>query len=215
VNGPGELRTVLGADRVMAILRYREGGDFAAAIEGLCRGGIRVLEITTDTPGAWNVAPKVPDGVLLGAGTVTTVEQVRRVADLGARFVVSPGFDPEVVAAAADRGLAPLPGVATGSEVLAARRAGVEFYKLFPAGALGTRYLRELRGPFGDLAFVPTGGITVDAIGAWLDAGAFAVALGSDLAGRAAPDSPASVEALATRASAALRHARAEQDPRP
>jgi len=111
------------------------------------------------------------------------------------------------VAAALEHGLDALPGVATGTEVLAARRAGARFFKLFPAGALGTDYLAQLRGPFGAEDFVPTGGIPIAQVGAWLRAGALAVALGGDLAGRTAPRSPEEIEAVAERARAALRQA--------
>ena len=204
-----ELEGALAADRIMAILRYRSGGDVLGAVDGLTAGGVRVLEITVDTPGMWaalEVAADRPD-LVVGAGTVTTVEQVRRVSDHGGRFVVSPGFDAEVVAAAHDLGLATLPGVATGTEVLAAAKAGVGLFKLFPAGPLGIDYLKALRGPFGTTSFVPTGGIGVDAVRSWLDAGALAVALGSDLAGRETPASATDVESLRLRAEAALRQA--------
>lgn len=204
-----DVAAALEAGRVMAILRYREGGDVSAAMAALADGGVRVIEVTVDTPGAWAAIEKQAQrsDLLLGAGTVTTTEQVRRVADLGGSFVVSPGFDAEVVEAAYDRGLAALPGVTTGTEVLAARRAGVELFKLFPAGALGTQYLVQLRGPFGNEAFVPTGGIAIAEVGAWLEAGAFAVALGSDLAGRVAPASAAEVDLLTARAEVAVEHA--------
>jgi 2-dehydro-3-deoxyphosphogluconate aldolase/(4S)-4-hydroxy-2-oxoglutarate aldolase len=203
------LREALGQDRVMAILRYREGGDITGAIEGLARGGVRVLEVTVDTPGAWTAIEQAASrpGLVVGGGTVTEAHQVARLAELGGRFVVSPGFDPDVVAAALEHGLEGLPGVATGTEVLAARRIGAEFFKLFPAGALGPQYLTQLRGPFGRESFVPTGGIGIDQIGTWLRAGAFAVALGSELAGRAAPADAGEIEALAERARGALRRA--------
>jgi 2-dehydro-3-deoxyphosphogluconate aldolase / (4S)-4-hydroxy-2-oxoglutarate aldolase len=210
-----QLRDALAADRVMAILRYRGGGDVLGAIEALHRGGVRVLEVTVDTPGCWDAiaaAARQPD-LVVGAGTVTTAEQARHVADLGARFVVSPGLDVDVLVAAHERGLATLPGVATGTEVLAAQRAGADVLKFFPAGGLGPRYLAELRGPFGGVDFVPTGGIRVDEVGAWLQAGALAVAFGSDLAGRQAPASAQEVDALATRAGLALRFARGEPAP--
>ena len=207
------LRDALGRDRLMAIIRYRDGGDVDGAIDGLTRGGVHVLEVTVDTPGAWTAierAAQRPD-LVVGAGTVTEPGEVERVAALGGRFVVSPGFDREVVRAALANGLEPLPGVATGTEVLAARRAGAQLFKLFPAGALGVRYLAELRGPFGAEPFVPTGGISLARIGDWLNAGAFAVALGGELAGRAAPASGEEIEALAERAHAALSLAGAAQ----
>lgn len=193
----------------MAILRYRDGGDITGAIKGLARGGLRVVEVTVDSPGAWAAieeAAALP-GLVVGAGTVTEAHQVERLASAGGRFIVSPGFAPDVVAAALEYGLEALPGVATGTEVLAARRVGVEFFKLFPAGALGPEYLTQLRGPFSHESFVPTGGIGFDQIGAWLRAGAFAVALGSALAGRTTPTGPAEIDALAERARGALRRA--------
>ncbi|MGH6653643.1 MAG: bifunctional 4-hydroxy-2-oxoglutarate aldolase/2-dehydro-3-deoxy-phosphogluconate aldolase [Actinocrinis sp.] len=205
-----ELRGALGRDRVMAILRYRDGGDVSGAINALADGGIRVLEVTVDTPGSWDAIERAaatrPD-VLVGAGTVTEVAQVRRLAAIGGRFVVSPGLDRDVVRAALDAGLEALPGVMTGTEVLAARKAGAQFFKLFPAGALGERYLKELRGPFGAESFVPTGGVSVARIRDWLGAGAFALALGGELAGRTAPNEEDDKVAMAERARTALRAA--------
>jgi 2-dehydro-3-deoxyphosphogluconate aldolase/(4S)-4-hydroxy-2-oxoglutarate aldolase len=209
-----ELRTALAADRVMAILRYRGGGDLVAAVDAIVAGGVRVLELTVDTPGAWDAIATTAarPGLFVGAGTVTTADQVTRLAELGGRFVVSPGLDADVVTTARRLGLVTFPGVATGTEVLAARRLEADYCKLFPAGALGPRYLTEIRGPFGDVDFVPTGGIGLDDIGDWLRAGAVAVALGSSLAGRAAPTSPDEVAALTARAAAALRTAHQELD---
>lgn len=209
-GGSDDLRGVLGHDRVMAILRYRKAGNVIAAVEALISGGVRVLEVTVDTPGCWPAiaeAKRVP-GVFIGLGTVTDSEQVARAADAGCGFIVSPGFDLDVVSAALARGLQVFPGVATGTEMLAARRAGCEFFKLFPAGALGTRYVRELRGPFSEEALVATGGISIPDIPSWLDAGAFAVAVGSDLAGREPPARPSEADELTKRAYTALALAR-------
>lgn len=205
----GELRTALSQDRIMAILRYRDGGDIGAAIEGLSRGGVRVLEVTVDTPGCWEAIESATQrpGLVVGAGTVTEIEQVRRVAHCGGQFIVSPGFDASVVRAALEHGLEVLPGVATGSEVLAARRSGAQFFKLFPAGGLGRQYLEELKGPFSRESFVPTGGVGIDDTAGWLAAGAFAVAIGSDLAGRTPPRSVDDIERLCVRARTALTQA--------
>lgn len=191
--------------RVLAILRYRDGGDIPGALGALAAGGVTIAEVTVHTPG-WQeaVAAAAGAGVLAGAGTVTSPAEVADAHAAGARFVVSPGFVPGVVRAALDLGVEPLPGVATATEILAARDAGVRLFKLFPAGALGLDYLRQLRGPFPGTAFVPTGGVGIDTIGDWLAAGAFAVALGSELAGRAAPRSDAERAELTRRAEAAM-----------
>jgi 2-dehydro-3-deoxyphosphogluconate aldolase/(4S)-4-hydroxy-2-oxoglutarate aldolase len=190
----------------MAILRYPNGGEVSHAIEAIAAGGVTVMEVTVDTPGAWQAIEKAAgrDGLVIGGGTVTEVSQVERLASLGARFIVSPGFDADVVKAALSLGLETLPGVATGTEILAARRAGSGLFKLFPAGSLGSRYLAELRGPFANECFVPTGGISIEGMGEWLSAGAIAVALGSDLAGREAPRTSAEAARLTERAKRAI-----------
>lgn len=186
--------------RVLAIVRYRGGGDAIGAVRTMAAAGLSTVEITTHTPD-WPgvVAAAVSDGLCVGVGTVTTAQQLDEAATAGATFIVSPGLDVELARAALDRGIEPLPGVATATEVLTAQRAGVRLFKLFPAGALGIPYLRQLRGPFAEVDFVPTGGIAVDAVAEWLAAGAFAVALGSDLVGRAAPASSDEHAALAER----------------
>lgn len=206
MSGRVALRQALARGQVLAILRYRSGGDAMAAVDALIEGGVQVLEITMDTPGAREAIKAYADreDVRIGAGTVTTVAEVQEVAELGATFIVSPGFDADVVEAAHRLGLGTMPGVTTTTEIMMARHAGVELFKLFPAGALGVDYLAQIRGPFGEEAFVPTGGVQVDDIGAWLDAGAFAVALGSDLAGRSAPSTAADRARLTERARAVV-----------
>jgi len=210
-DGPnGALYDALRADRVLAILRYRQRGDLPAAVDALCAGGVRVLEVTVDTPGCWAAVALATTrpGVFVGAGTVTRVDEVSRLAEVGGRFVVSPGLDENVVRAALEAGLDVFPGVMTGSEVLSALRAGSRYLKLFPAGSLGTRYLGELRGPFRQQLFVPTGGIRIADVADWLRAGAFAVAIGSDLAGQELPRTDADRAALTSRAAEALARAR-------
>lgn len=210
MTGREALLEALARDRVMAIVRYREGGGLQAAVDALLDGGVRTLEVTIDTPGALEViaATAGRDDVLVGAGTVLTPDDVGQVAEAGARFVVSPGFNPDVEAAAQRRNLGTLPGVATATEVMSATRAGVRVAKLFPAGVLGSGYLRELRGPFPAQRFVPTGGVGLDDIAEWLEAGALAVAIGSSLAGRTAPKTAEELVALRDRARRAIELAR-------
>lgn len=203
---------VLAAERIVAILRYHQSGDFKAAIEALGAGGVRILEITIDGPDAWNALEWSVRSArfVVGAGTVTCADEVRRAASAGARFVVSPGFVPEVIETAIELGIAALPGVMTPTEVLAARRAGAGALKLFPAGALGVKYLRDLLGPFHDVPFVPTGGIDLDNMRAWLDAGAVAVGMGGKLVGATAPSTAAEVAALQHRAARAVLRSRGD-----
>jgi Entner-Doudoroff aldolase len=169
--------------RVVAILRLRDHGLAVEVAHALASGGIRVLELTQDDPGALDALRAVaalPD-LLVGAGTVLDPDTVPALADAGARFVVAPNTDPRVISAARAAGLEPIPGALTATEVAGALAAGATLVKLFPAGPLGPAYLRALRAPFERVEFVPTGGIAHDAIGEWLDAGAVGVGLGSDL----------------------------------
>ncbi len=141
--------------------------DLAHAIplaRALFTGGVRVLEVTLRTPVALAairaMADEVPE-VMVGVGTLTRAEECAKARAAGARFGVSPGLTPALVQATRDNGLPLLPGVMTPSEVMAARAAGFRELKLFPAQpAGGIDMLKALAGPFSDVIFCPTGGIT-------------------------------------------------------
>ena len=127
-------------------------------------GGVRVLEVTLRTPAALAaiaaIAQSIPD-VIVGAGTVRSDADARAALAAGARFAVSPGFSPRIVAACRELGLALLPGVATASEVMLAADHGFRFLKFFPAAAAGgTATLKAWASVFADISFCPTGGIT-------------------------------------------------------
>ena len=160
------------------------------------------MEVTFDHPNApaalRSMADQLPAGALLGAGTIRTTEQISQCKQAGGRFCVSPHTDPGLIRACLDAGLEPIPGAHTATDVAAAIDAGARLVKLFPAGPLGLSYLRAMLGPFQDVLFVPTGGIRHDEVGTWLQAGALAVGLGSDLV-PAAP-SETDLDAIAQRA---------------
>lgn len=131
----------------------------------LVAGGVKVLEVTLRTPVALDaiaaIAREVPEAIV-GAGTLRTAADAAAAKQAGSRFAVSPGFTAELAKACEAQGLPLLPGVSTASEVMMAADAGYRFLKLFPATAVGgTNLLKALAGPFPDIAFCPTGGITV------------------------------------------------------
>ncbi|WCM91134.1 bifunctional 4-hydroxy-2-oxoglutarate aldolase/2-dehydro-3-deoxy-phosphogluconate aldolase [Acidovorax sp. NCPPB 2350] len=140
--------------------------DVAHAVpmaRALVEGGIRMLEVTLRTPQALAcieaIARDVPQAVV-GAGTVRSAADAQAAGRAGARFAVSPGFTPAVGRACRDAGLPLLPGVATGSEIMAAQEEGFSALKFFPAlQAGGLAMLKAWQGPFGDVRFCPTGGI--------------------------------------------------------
>jgi Entner-Doudoroff aldolase len=168
-----------------AIMRLRDHGLSVEIGHALAGAGLAVMEVTLDDPGALGalraLTGALPDDVLLGAGTVRTVEQVAEAADAGARFCLSPHCDPAIVEATLAAGLEPVPGAGTATEVARALGAGARVVKLFPAGPLGIAYMQALHGPFRGTALLPTGGIRHDEVAEWLEAGATAVGLGSDL----------------------------------
>ena len=141
--------------------------DVAHAVplaRALVAGGIRMLEVTLRTPAALAcieaIAREVPEAVA-GAGTVRSAEDAQAAAKAGARFAVSPGYTQAVGKACRDLGLPLLPGVATGSEIMMAQEDGYTALKFFPAmQAGGLAMLKAWQGPFGDVKFCPTGGIT-------------------------------------------------------
>jgi 2-dehydro-3-deoxyphosphogluconate aldolase/(4S)-4-hydroxy-2-oxoglutarate aldolase len=201
--------TVLESCPLLGIVRFQDGGDVSGTVDALVRGGIELVEVTIDTPAALAAVERAAgEGRTIGVGTVVSSEQVRACAAVGARFVVSPGLVVDVIETAHELGLEPVPGVFTATEILAATAAGARVMKLFPASAGGPAYLRALRGPFPAAQLVPTGGVRLDEIDAYFDAGAAAVALGSDLVGRSAPATDAELEWIAARAARAMEAAR-------
>ncbi len=143
--------------------------DVAAAVplaRALVAGGVRVLEVTLRTAAALRcmeaIARAVPEAIV-GAGTVRSAADARAAVDVGCRFAVSPGYASAVGNACRDLGLPLLPGVATASEVMQANLDGYTFLKFFPASAAGgIPLLKALAGPFPDVVFCPTGGISVE-----------------------------------------------------
>ncbi|MBX3606402.1 MAG: bifunctional 4-hydroxy-2-oxoglutarate aldolase/2-dehydro-3-deoxy-phosphogluconate aldolase [Piscinibacter sp.] len=151
---------------VIPVIVIQKLEDAVPMAQALVEGGVKVLEITLRTPVALQcmeaIAKAVP-GAIVGAGTIRNVEDAKAAKDAGCVFGVSPGYTPEVGRACHQIGLPLLPGVSTASEVMMANADGYGFLKLFPATAVGgLNLLKALHGPFPDVAFCPTGGITVE-----------------------------------------------------
>lgn len=200
---------------VVAIARRLDVTAVPSIADALMEGGIRAFELTLNDPqdealraiqtAARHVGGGLP--IAIGAGTVLSVDAAGRAIDAGATFLVSPHFDPEIVAWAVERGIPILPGAATPTEVLAAWRAGAAAVKVFPASALGPSFLRELHGPFPTIPLQPTGGITVDNAADYIRAGAIAVGMGSWLF---AGGTPASIALRARQATDVVAAARGD-----
>lgn len=161
----------LAGHRVVPVVVIDDADTAADLGRAIVAGGLGCAEVTLRTAAglAAMAAMTEVDGLLVGAGTVVTVEQVRLAAEAGAAFIVSPGLDADVVAAAQSLGLGVLPGVATATEVQRAMGLGIDTVKLFPAHLVGgVDAVRALAGPFPDLGIVPSGGVTADNAGDYL-----------------------------------------------
>jgi 2-dehydro-3-deoxyphosphogluconate aldolase/(4S)-4-hydroxy-2-oxoglutarate aldolase len=178
-----EIRTELGRRRIIAVIRAPDAGSAVAAGEALARGGVTALEVAFTTPNAPDAIARLArqsERLIVGAGTVTTTAQAHEALDNGAAFLMSPHLATDVLDVGDERNALAIPGAFTATEV-AAGAARSPLVKLFPGSVGGPGLLSALRGPFPDLALIPTGGITLENIGDWLAAGAYAVGAGEDL----------------------------------
>lgn len=196
---------------IIATLRAPSAPAALAAVDALVAGGITAVEITYTTPDAGAVIAEVVrrhgDSVVVGAGTLLHARQVREAADGGAEFFVSPGYDGDVVESIQRTGGLSMIGGFTPTEVQRLAVVGVDVVKLFPGSLGGPGLLKALRGPFPELRYVPTGGVSATNLREWFDAGATAVGAGSELipAAALAAGDHAAIEAMARTFVSALR----------
>ncbi|MBA3777895.1 MAG: bifunctional 4-hydroxy-2-oxoglutarate aldolase/2-dehydro-3-deoxy-phosphogluconate aldolase [Chloroflexi bacterium] len=192
--------------RIVAIGRGLDLTRVEAIGDALMRGGVRVLEITLNSDDAISAIARLarrfePEELLVGAGTVLDPAAAAGAVSAGARFLVMPHTDPELVRWAAERDIPVFPGAFTPTEIIRAWQAGASAVKLFPASSVGPAFVQDLRGPLPEIPLFPTGGITMDNAPAFLAAGALAIGLGSWLMG---DGEPAGLEQRARDAVAAI-----------
>ncbi|MGH2378641.1 MAG: bifunctional 4-hydroxy-2-oxoglutarate aldolase/2-dehydro-3-deoxy-phosphogluconate aldolase [Candidatus Limnocylindria bacterium] len=181
---PAELE----GSRIVAIMRRLDLDVAARLVEAMARGGIRVVEVTWDSPAARETLRHIRDRspeLLLGAGTVMTLEQAEESIESGARFIVSPHTDPDLIGAMSARGVLCIPGAQTATEIVTAARAGAAIVKVFPARALGPEGLQDLLGPLRGTRLLPTGGIDLASAAEFVAAGAWGLGIGSVVTGLA------------------------------
>ncbi|NUS59178.1 MAG: bifunctional 4-hydroxy-2-oxoglutarate aldolase/2-dehydro-3-deoxy-phosphogluconate aldolase [Streptomycetaceae bacterium] len=166
-----DLASALDGARLLPVLTVPSTATAGPLADALAAGGARCAEVTFRTAGAEQVLKTMAThgGLVVGAGTVLTPEQAERAVAAGARFVVSPGFDEDVVEKCRELQVPVVPGIATPTELMRALKSGLDTVKLFPAEPLGgLRTLRALAAPFPRVRFVPTGGIDAYRMAAYL-----------------------------------------------
>lgn len=170
---------------LIAILRGVTGESADRTVEALCEGGIRFVEVTMNTDGApqmierWRT--KYGSRLRVGAGTVLSLQDAERAAQAGAEYLISPHLDEAIVTYALEHGLGVFPGAMTPTEIVRAHVLGATAVKVFPAASLGLAYIQELQGPLHHIPVIPTGGVTLDNLHRYFEAGALAVGIGSQL----------------------------------
>ena len=170
---------------IVAVIRADDGSRLAEVASALLAGGVDVMEVTFTVPGAaqviGEVARRIGDQVLLGAGTVLDAETARTAILAGADFIVSPCVRPDVIQLCQRYDKPVMPGALTPTEVLQAWELGADIVKVFPADAMGPSYLKALHGPLPQVLLMPTGGVGLDNAADYLAAGACALGVGSTL----------------------------------
>jgi len=171
------------SEKMMTLVRANSQKEGQAMADALVEAGVKVIEITLTTPGALKIIEKLLKNkdLLVGAGTVRTIKDVKKVEDVGASFIVSPDTNEDVIAATKKLKLVSMPGVSTPTEVAIAEESGADILKLFPAAILGPAHLKMIREPFPNNRWCPTAGITLESIPKWFEAGADLVGLGGPL----------------------------------
>ena len=179
--------------KVISILRGIETDVILKVANALYNGGIKFMEVTFDhktcdfqkTTQAIEILSKEFAGRMqIGAGTVTTVELVHIAAKAGAKFIISPDCNEEVIRETKKLGMVSIPGAFTATEILKAHYAGADFVKIFPAGAVNTDYIKALRGPIPQVKLMAVGGIDASNAAAYIKAGCSGVGVGGKLANR-------------------------------
>jgi 2-dehydro-3-deoxyphosphogluconate aldolase/(4S)-4-hydroxy-2-oxoglutarate aldolase len=178
---------------LIPVLRARNARQAHAVVQAMLAGGVSVVEVTMTVPGAVDLIAELKSEyagrLLLGSGTVTTGAQAEATIEAGAEFVVSPSFHPDVIAVTKAHKKLSIPGALTPTEVITAWNAGADYVKVFPCSAMGgASYLKSLLAPFPHLKLIPTGGVTHHTAASFLEAGARALGVGSDLVNLAAID---------------------------
>ncbi|MFC1570067.1 bifunctional 4-hydroxy-2-oxoglutarate aldolase/2-dehydro-3-deoxy-phosphogluconate aldolase, partial [bacterium] len=170
---------------VVAIIRMPDSEKLKKIAEAIHSGGVTAIEITMTTPNALSViealSKSMGDVMQIGVGSVIDVMTVQQAVSAGAQYIVSPVFKPEIVNAAHQMDVPCMPGCFTPTEILAAYEAGADIIKVFPADVLGMKFIKGVKAPMPQLPLMPTGGVTPENAGDWIQSGACCVGVGSAL----------------------------------
>lgn len=183
-NDKKEVKRFIKESKIILVARNLRLNDVENIVKAVYRGGIRIIEITMNNTEAFSTIKTITEkfsDILVGAGTVLEVGEALKAIQAGAKFLVSPIFDRKIVDLAKQKNITVIPGAMTPTEVYFAKEYGVDMIKIFPAGILTSRFIKDLTGPFGMLDIMVTGGITTENILDFLNSGVSAVGIGKDI----------------------------------
>ncbi len=173
------------ASKVVAIIRMSETSKLTKIVEAIVKGGIRCVEITLTVPRAFEIIHELSrtfsNDVLVGAGTVLSVEETKKAVAAGAKYIISPTLNVDVIKACRELDVVAIPGTLTPTEILTAWEAGGDIIKVFPVTALGPQYIQDIKRPLPHIRLMPTSGVTIENAREFIKAGACALGLGSSL----------------------------------
>lgn len=175
---------------IIGIIRGLDTALFGEVMNVSFTAGLQAIEITMNTENALNAVshlrPGIPDGKLLGMGTIRSLDEAKQAVEAGAMFLVTPNTNTRVIEYAGAKSVPVISGALTPTEVYTAWSAGADMIKVFPCGLFGPGYIRELRGPYDQIPLVAVGGVTPGNIKEYFDSGVSAVGAGTALFGKEA-----------------------------
>lgn len=177
------------AGRIVTILRGLNPEDAVHTVDAIYRGGLKLAEITFDQTAPPDVTAAIirtltknfQDRILIGAGTVMTMDQLHAAYDAGAAYIISPNADSAIIQETRRLGMLSMPGAYTATEVSQCYAAGADIVKVFPSDSAGPGYIKALRGPLHHIPLAAVGGVNLDNIGSFFEAGACCVGIGSNI----------------------------------
>lgn len=189
---------------IVAIIRGQQRENIISILEALLEGGVRTVEVTADTPGITyaleEAVKEFGEEMYIGAGTVLDPETAKLVINSGAKFVISPTTNVETIRLTKRYGALSMPAAMTPTEILTAFEAGADIIKLFPARSLGASYINDIRGPLPQVPILPTGGIGLNNMEEFFNAGVVGVGIGGSLVKGNMNATPQELKELTSRA---------------
>ncbi|QXW65377.1 bifunctional 2-keto-4-hydroxyglutarate aldolase/2-keto-3-deoxy-6-phosphogluconate aldolase [Streptobacillus moniliformis] len=180
-----EILKIVEKEKLVAVIRGKDDEDAYLISKKVIEGGIKIIELTFSTPFVENTIERLSkeniDGVIIGAGTVLDDITARIAIMKGAKFIVSPHLDIEISKICNRYNVAYLPGCMSVTEIVKAMESGVDVVKLFPGDLLGPSFIKNIKSPLPYAKMMPSGGVSIDNMDKWLEAGAYALGIGSAL----------------------------------